>query len=170
MKEQITEAAARVLMLDGLQRWSVDRVAAEAGCAKGLVAYHHGSKKSLLAAVAVRLRVERQARRLAALQASGAAALDRLWETLVEEVRTGRWSASVALSVEPGVETPGDSAEELLALGAGISSALDIPALPAEEARLTCAALDGFQTALQAGAPEAPMREAYHRLWLALLP
>lgn len=170
MKERIIEAAARVLTQGGLQQWTVDRVAAEAGCAKGLIAYHHGSKKSLLAAVAARLRIERQAEWLAAIQGSGATALDRLWDALVEEVRTGRWSASVALSVEPGVETPPDSAEDLAALGAGISRVLEIPVLPAEEARLVGSALGGFQAALHAGAPEGAVREAYHRLWLALLP
>ena len=170
MKDRITEAAATVLIRGGLLNWSVDRVAAEAGCAKGLVAYHHGTKTALLAAVALHLLSHRHLERMAALQGRGAEALDRLWAGLVEEVRSGRWSAGAALAAEPAIETPGDSGPGLTALGAGIGRVLEVPPLPADEARLVDAALDGLQAALHAGAPEGSVREAYHRLWLALLP
>ena len=101
LKDKIVVGAAAVLVREGLQNWSVDRVAAEVGCAKGLIAYHHGTKKSLLAAVASHLSRLRVAGRLAALQGSGADALDRLWQTLVDEVRAGEWAAWAALTAEP---------------------------------------------------------------------
>ena len=170
MKDNITTAATAVLLRDGLQKWSVDRVASEAGCAKGLVPYHHGSKKALLAAVAANLARARQARRLAALNGRGAAALDLLWQALVEEVRSDEWAAWAALVAEPGIDTPGDSPADLALLATTIGRALEVPPLRAEEARLAVAALDGFQMALHLGAPEESVHEAYHRLWLALLP
>ena len=170
MKDNITTAATAVLLRDGLQKWSVDRVASEAGCAKGLVPYHHGSKKALLAAVAVNLARARQARRLAALNGQGATALDHLWQALVDEVRTGEWAAWAALVAEPDIDTPGDSPADLALLATTIGRALEVPPLRAEEARLAVAALDGFQMALHLGAPEESVHEAYHRLWLALLP
>lgn len=170
MKDKITTAATAVLLRDGLQKWSVDRVASEAGCAKGLVPYHHGSKKALLAAVAANLARARQVRRLAALNGRGATALDDLWQALVEEVRSGEWAAWAALVAEPGINTPGDSPADLALLATAIGRALEVPPLRAEEARLSVAALDGFQSALHLGAPEETIHEAYHRLWLALLP
>ncbi len=170
LKDRITAGAAAVLVREGLQAWSVDRVAAEVGCAKGLVAYHHRTKKSLLGAVAAHLSHRRLAGRLDSLQGSGADALDRLWQALVREVRTGEWAAWAALTVEPGIDTPGSSDADVTALGAAVRRALEVPPFRPEEVRLMAAALDGFQVALHSGAPENAVREAYHRLWLSLLP
>ncbi len=170
MKDKIVAGATAVLVREGLQNWSVDRVADEVGCAKGLVAYHHGTKKSLLGAVAARLGHRRLAGRHAALQGSGADALDRLWQVLLGEVRTGAWAALAALQAEPGIDTPGDSAADVAAFAAAISRVLEVPPFSPEEVRLMTAALDGFQVALHSGAPEDAIREAYHRLWLSLLP
>lgn len=170
MKDKITSAATTVLLRDGLQKWSVDRVASEAGCAKGLVPYHHGSKKALLAAVAANLARARQARRLAALAGRGAQALDHLWQALIDEVRSGEWAAWAALVAEPGINAPNAAPTELPALAAAIGMALEVPPLRAEETGLAVAALDGFQMALHLGAAEETVHEAYHRLWLSLLP
>jgi len=158
-----------VLLREGLAGWSVDLVAAEAGCAKGLVHYHHGSKKALLGAVAARLERERQARRLTALSGTGAAALDRLWNTLEDEVRKGAWAAWAALVAEPGIASPVEAPVDLAALGAAVSRALEVPPLDPDAARLVASALDGFQLALARGTPPDAVLEAYHRLWLSLL-
>ena len=88
----------------------------------------------------------------------------------MREVRSGEWAAWAAIAAEPGIPGPLSSPGELPALGDAISRALDLPALRGDDARLAAAALDGFQLALHLGAPEAATREAYHRLWLALLP
>jgi len=153
-----------------LAGWSVDLVAAEAGCAKGLVHYHHGSKKALLGAVAGRLDRERQARRLAALSGTGAAALDRLWNSLEDEVRKGAWAAWAALVAEPGIESPVETPADLAALGAAVSRALEVPPLGPDATRLVASALDGLQLALARGTPSEAVLEAYHSLWLSLLP
>lgn len=170
MRDSIVAAATRVLLRDGLQVWSVDRVAAEARCAKGLVHYHHGTKRALLGRVGEALGRARQARRLEALSGSGAEALDRLWLALVREVRSGEWAAWAAIAVEPGIPGPLAPPDDLPALADAIGRALDLPAPRGDDAHLAAAALDGFQLALHLGAPEAATREAYHRLWLALLP
>ena len=170
MKDAIAEAAAAVLLRDGLQKWSVDRVAAEAGCAKGLVPYHHGSKRQLLSTVAANLHRGRTARRLAALDGSGAEALDRLWDAINFEVRTGEWAAWAALIAEPGLSLPPLDPAHLPAFAAAIGRALGTSPPTPEEAHLAEASLDGFQVALHLGAPEESVHEAYHRLWLALLP
>ncbi len=170
MKDYIATAAAAVLLRDGLQKWSVDRVAAEAGCAKGLISYHHGSKRRLLSVVASNLHRERTARRLTALEDSGAEALDRLWEALEVEVRSGAWSAWAALVAEPEISLPPAASDRLTALGAAIGRALGVSSLRPDEALLAEAALEGFQLSLHLGAPEEAVHEAYHRLWLALLP
>jgi AcrR family transcriptional regulator len=170
LKDKITAAAARVLLREGLQGWSVDLVAAEAGCAKGLVHYHHGSKKQLLVRVAELLTRERQARRTAALSESGAEALDQLWNTLEGEVRSGAWGAWAVVTAEPGIAAPTEAPAGTAAFSSAVRRALDLPTLRPEDARLAEAALDGFQLALARGAPREQVREAYHRLWLALLP
>ena len=170
MKDSIVGAASRVLLRHGIEGWSVDRVAAEAGCAKGLVHYHHRTKKDLLRRVNEALSRTRLARRLEALSGSGADALDRLWLALLREVRSGEWAAWAALTAAPGLASPGEQPADLTALAAAIGRALDVPPLGHDEARLAAAALDGFQLALHLGAGEEPVREAYHRLWLALLP
>jgi len=170
LKDKIIAAAAKVLLREGLQGWSVDLVAAEAGCAKGLVHYHHGSKKELLGRVAGQLARDRVARRMAALSESGAEALDGLWNALEGEVRSGAWAAWAALTAEPGIVGPTEAPTEISAFGAAVGRALDLPALSPDDARLAQAALDGFQLALARGAPGEAVHEAYHRLWLALLP
>lgn len=170
MKDDITIAAVAVLIRDGLQKWTVDRVAAEAGCAKGLVAYHHGSKKKLLAAVAVELGRTRSTRRLTALSGAGAEALDRLWQALTAEVRSGEWAAWLALAAEPDLASPPESEATIGALSSAVGRVLDVPTLTPEDSRLVLAALDGFQLALHLGANEEGVRESFHRLWLALLP
>jgi len=169
LKEAITEAAVRVLLHHGLQAWSVERVAAEAGCAKGLVHYHHGTKRGLLIQVSEVLAASRRARRLDALQGSGAAALDRLWAVLVREVRNGEWTAWSAVVGEPSLPNRAPTMAELTQFGAAIGRALDLPPLDPASTRLALAALDGFQAALALGDVEEAVHEAFHRLWLAVL-
>jgi AcrR family transcriptional regulator len=170
LKDAITAAATRVLLRHGLQEWSVERVATEAGCAKGLVHYHHGTKRALLARVGETMARGRQSRRIEALSGSGADALDRLWQVLLREVRGGEWAAWTALLAEPSIARPSEPPDGLTALAVALGRSLELPTLRTEEARLASAALDGFQLALHLGAPEESVHEAYHRLWLALLP
>ncbi|HET9293213.1 MAG TPA: helix-turn-helix domain-containing protein [Gemmatimonadales bacterium] len=172
MKDEISDAAARVLVRDGLRDWSVDRVARAAGCAKGLVHYHHGTKRALLQAVAARLESAHWQRRLDSLAGSqGADALDALWQALVAEVASGEWEAVLSLRSDPEF-TPASTGDALALerFSASLAAALDLPRRASDEMRLVAAALDGLQLALHRGGDPIPLREAYHRLWLAVLP
>lgn len=170
LSESITEAATAVLLRGGLAGWSVNRVAEEAGCAKGLVHYHHGTKRDLLGRVAARIAATRQAHRVKAVAAAGPEALDLLWRALLREVRSGEFAAWCALVAAPDLASPPRSAVDAEQLASAISEALELPPWQASEALLLTSALDGLQLALLLGAGEAEVQEAYHRLWLTLLP
>lgn len=172
MKLQIVNHASALLVERGLAGWSLDALATRAGCAKGLLLYHHRSKAALLAAVALQLRLERHRRRLAALRPGGPAAIDALWLLLIEEAASGRsmaWLSLVALA-EPGVrECTRSTADEIRELGGATARALDFEGEPEEVGRVVAAMLDGFGVNLLVDGHESELREAYHRHWLGLL-
>ncbi|MEO8200039.1 MAG: TetR family transcriptional regulator, partial [Gemmatimonadota bacterium] len=82
MKRAILSAAKLILIRKGLAAWTIEDVALEANCAKGLVNYHYKTKTRLLAQVAESLVDDRFERRVTALRNEGAAALDSLWHVL----------------------------------------------------------------------------------------
>ncbi|MFI5210004.1 MAG: TetR family transcriptional regulator [Gemmatimonadales bacterium] len=172
MKLQIVDHATALLVERGLAHWSLDALATRAGCAKGLLLYHHRSKASLLAAVAVQLRLERHRRRVAALRPGGPAGIDALWLLLAEEATSGQsaaWLSLVALA-EPGVrECTRSTVGEIRELGSAASGALDLEGDPEELGRVVAATLDGFEVNLLVDGHEPELREAYHRHWLGLL-
>ena len=172
MKLQIVDHATSLLVERGLSGWSLDALAARAGCAKGLLLYHHRSKAALLAAVATQLRRERLRRRVAALRPAGPAAIDALWLQLVEDTESGRetaWLSLVALG-EPGVrECTRSTLEEIAALGSATAASLEVEGEPEELGRVVAAALDGFGLGLLTDGRQPELREAYHRHWLGLL-
>lgn len=171
MQNKILDASASTVREVGLTRWTIDEVARRAGCAKGLVLYHHGSKKKLLEATAASVAANHHAARLEAIRGrSGAAALDSLWATLVDEVRTGwfrAWLALVAWSPAPAGNLPAEPENEALLLALGRSLTLPADRLPEPEA--LAALLDGVQVRLLQGDGEAQVLAAYERLWLGLL-
>lgn len=172
MKDAILAAAIEVVALHGLNNWTVEEVANRARCAKGLVNYHYRSKQDLLVQVAETIRDDRAARRLAAVQASGAQALDRLWETLTREMESGWFAARISLlaadvplRVAAG-STPPSSKAFALALG----RALDLGDKLLPRTQLIEATLDGLQLGMLQGATPAAAEEDYHRFWLTVLP
>jgi AcrR family transcriptional regulator len=170
MKNEILAAAKTVLVRNGLAAWTIEDVAREARCAKGLVNYHYKTKARLLVQVGVSLREDRVARRLAALQNEGATALDALWNTLAAEVRSGELAAWLGLSALPdkaiqeGLKSPEAEVNRLeqaasQALGMGDRSL----------GQVMDSVLTGFQIALLHGHENHTVREAYHRFWLGVL-
>ena len=169
MRDRILEAATSVLVQHGLNGWTVDEVAQKAGCAKGLVNYHYRSKHQLLERIAERLRDDRWSRRHAA--ATGDQPLDKLWQTLIDEVGSGRFSAWLSLMTghdrhRQSGRTPASAAETLcrslgqsLGLGNQLSSHAD----------LVAATLEGISLRLLEGTDPSALEEAYHRFWLTLL-
>jgi AcrR family transcriptional regulator len=170
MKSEILAAAKSVLVKKGLAAWTIEDVAREARCAKGLVNYHYKTKANLLAQVGESLREDRLGRRLAALENEGATALDALWNTLTAEVRSGEMAAWLALSalqdqaVHHGLRS---QERELRRLEDAANRAFGIsdPTM----GQLIDSVLAGFQVALLNGHEDQLVREAYHRFWLGVL-
>src|SRR4051812_18745888 len=78
---------------------TLDSVAREAGCAKGLVNYHFKSKSDLLAAAAMRLVTLREGRWSSALAGPDLeSAIRQSWDLIVDEVRSGFWRAWTSMS------------------------------------------------------------------------
>ena len=168
--EVILGAALNVLGSRSLAEWTVDQVAAEAGCAKGLVLYHFKSKETLLLRVAERVHENLRSRRLSALgSAKGAASLDRLWAALLSEVKSGEFALWLGLlgdsKTRKAAGRTADDDRQLLAaaaeaLGAGPESAA---------LGLIAPALDGFALALLQGRAEVDVREGFDEFWLGVL-
>lgn len=174
MKEAISLAARAVLQQRGLTGWSIEAVALEAGCAKGLVIYHGQTKNDLLAEVARRLAADRATHRLEPWRAFGAAGLDGLWTTLAAEVRSGEfaaWLTLSALKVREVSAAAGPPADFFPQLGSAARQALNLPndASLKETGRLIDAVIGGFQLQLLHATPPEAVREVYHRFWLSLI-
>jgi AcrR family transcriptional regulator len=170
MKSQILGAAKSVLIRQGLAAWTIEDVAREAHCAKGLVNYHYKTKAKLLAQVGESLREDRIGRRLAALENEGATALDALWNTLTAEVRSGELAAWLSLSALPdqAVHYGLRSQErEMRRLEEAVSRAFGTN--DPNMGQLIDSVLIGFQIALLNGHEDQVVREAYHRFWLGVL-
>jgi AcrR family transcriptional regulator len=171
MKDAILGAAIEVLALHGLNNWTVEEVANRAHCAKGLINYHYRSKQELLKCAAETIRDDRRARRLAAVQAAGSQALDRLWEALILEVESGWFAAWISLLAadDPLLKAAAENPEEAAAFAAALGRALGLGNDLAPSAALIQAALDGLQLRLLQEAPAVETEEAYHSFWLALV-
>ena len=170
-KAALAEAAERVLLEAGLSGLSLDRVAREAGCAKGLVNYHFRTKGDLLAAVAARLAARRRERLLTAAQGVGAAALDGLWDSVRKAAASGESAGRFALLglADPAIALPlADLGANWHPLSDQLGKALDAPPLDPESVLAFLATLDGLELALLAGAPEEECKAGYYRAILAL--
>lgn len=172
-RASILEAARTLLTRDGLDKWSTERVARAAGCAKGLVHYHFRGRSALLAEVGAAMVSDAAERRTKELVGTGTAALDRLWREVEREVSLGQLAARLALfgvsdkAVRAALEpTQG----QLSTFGAAIAGALSIHDVTSAESRGSWATLDGLGAALVTGAPQDAIHEGFDRWWLTLLP
>ena len=172
MKDEILRAAIEVISLHGLNNWTVEEVANRAHCAKGLVNYHYRSKQDLLTVAAETLRDDRAARRLAAVQATGTRALDRLWATLTAEVETGWFAAwtSLLAAEDPLRRAAAEQTPASTAFVGALSRSLGLDDQLTPRAHLIQAALDGLELRLLQGASATETEEAYHRFWLTVVP
>lgn len=171
MYETIIDSAAGLTQANGLHGWNLDMVARSAGCAKGLVNYHFGSKDTLLALVRERLEFQRREARIGALAgAAGTEALDRLWRVLEEEVAAGGFGAWLDLTRHFGPSTEGAAAADDDRLAHGAARALGIAEGElADDATVLGPALDGLQLRLLQGASPSRVREGFERLWWGVL-
>ncbi len=172
IQERIVDAAMDVLIKKGLDRWTIDAVAQEAGCAKGLVHYHHGTKARLLTEVAAQLSRRRFQQRKSALERPGAQGLDGLWELLGDDVASGNtaaWASLLGYPLARQATGLAPSEGELRALAETIEKSLALPPLTTTQALALLAALDGFEMALLSRAEPDAVHDAYHRFWLTLI-
>lgn len=172
VQSTILEAAGQVLRTHGLNKWTVDLVAERAGCAKGLVNYHHGSKTELLSRTAAAVRTARLANWVGALaNAKGTAALDALWTELCREVDEGWFRAWLAL-LSSGGEPAREAAiggEDLDRIGRFLEDALEVPPDEVPDPGLVTALLDGCALRLVQNQPKEEVREAFDRFWLRVI-
>ena len=172
LKEQISGAALDVLVRDGLEKWTVSAVADQAGCAKGLVHYHHKTKEQLLATAADQLARARAEDRLGALGTGGTEALDALWNILVTTASSGRTKAWFSLlghssaRVHQATRLPADYPGRL---AASIVEAFALESVEEPVVRSIDAALDGFELALVRGDDPDLVHESFHQTWLSVL-
>ncbi len=171
MRDTITTAAASLLGDQGLAGWSVDKVADRAGCAKGLIHYHFGSKDTLLSEVRQRVEFRRREDRIGAFSGlAGASALDALWEVMAAEVQEGRFGAWLDLVRYFGPSTSQAGTADDFRLATAAARALEASERDlAEQAVVLGAALDGLQLRLLLGEPPAQVREGFERVWLGVL-
>lgn len=169
-KDAIVEAGLAAILASNLTDWTVDSVAAKAGCAKGLVLYHFKSKDSLLLRIAERVHQDQAEKRLSALRIGpGAPALDRLWDTLTTEVSGGTFGLWVGLvgdsrTRKAAARPPQEAVDLITAAAQALSVPVDSLALP-----LIPAALDGFSLELLQGNAPATVRERFDSFWLGVL-
>ena len=149
-RSAILAAALHTLRRVGLDGFSIAAVAQRAAVAKGLVLYHFGSRRQLLARCGSAIADER-ARRLAAAQAvgSGAAAADACWEELLSQESDGTARAWLTLCSADVIDRSTRHADF------------------EETARAML--LDGCAVAIATGAPLQEVRDAFDTGWLALL-
>lgn len=157
------------MLAHGLTGWTIDQAADRAKCAKGLVLYHYQNKLTLLQAVADLVRRERVEARIGALSVPGAPGLDRLWDTLATDWKSGRSALWLSLVANADARAAASFSEsDRLRFSAAAVGALDLPAGRSGLAEM----LDwliGFELSLLQGQPVADVRESFDRYWLGVI-
>jgi AcrR family transcriptional regulator len=179
LKGRILTAAAAQLCRLGANRVTLESVAAEAGCAKGLVHYHYRSKSKLVAAALERVLEERDRRWSAARQAASPETwVGRTWDLITVDASSGLSRAihSVLSQDDDLTVQTAKSAmrrfRETFAVGLTwfLASQGLRPAVPIEElSGLASATVLGMIAELSAGASVQEVEAAYAALWLGLL-
>jgi AcrR family transcriptional regulator len=166
---KIIGAARDVMIKHGLTDWTVELVAGNAQCAKGLVLYHFGTKNELLRAVATQVRLDRTETRVRALATGGTQALDRLWEALQADATGGVSSLWVALVAHehsrPHASLTQDDRNRL-ARAAEAAMELVPDSAPMDD---LIDRLNGFELSLVQDCRPDQVRESYDRYWLGVL-
>lgn len=178
-REAIVAAALQAVGRDGAEAVSLERVASEAGCAKGLIHYHFKSKQGLLQAVARELLRSREAAWGEAFAtAPPDAAIRTTWSLLTHESKSGVARAWLSLLASPAAlpeQTVKDCASGFnRALAEGASRMLEglgggVAAPPHEIGSLLAAVVTGMSLQLVAGADPCQVEGGYAALWLGLL-
>lgn len=178
-KASILAAVVRLVKRRGAAHTTIDAVAREAGCAKGLVHYHFKTKPGLLAAAAEELGALRAKAWVSAFQApTPNTAIEQTWHLLNREVSEGTVRAWISLSAERNSLTVRAVKLQSEHLAADLSVAarefleqLDLrPSVPAIELGwLLAGVVHGMGMQLEAGAPPSTLQGAYAAAWVGVL-
>ena len=178
-KETIVNAAETLVRRKGATGITVDQVAKEAGCAKGLVHYHFKTKRGVLEAVAQHLASDRQAAWAEAFQAADASeAIDRTWNLLTSESDDGTIRAWGSLFGTAGVlpDETVSQAQEGFATTLGNAAQLLLRQLalvaripPGEIGWLLGAVVHGMGFQILGGGDRRELEGAYAAAWLGIL-
>lgn len=174
----IVDAAAAVVRRSGATSLTIESVAQEAGCAKGLVHYHLKTKDALLDAVARRIAEDRIAVWTGAFRApTPSDAIRQTWKVLTTESENGTVRGWISL-LGSGALTE-RTANDILnrftnALGQAASTMLlDLRLEPRVEAGalgwLLGAVIEGMGVQILGGASTSRLEEAYAAAWLGIL-
>lgn len=178
VKRQILAAAWSLVSERGGDKATISDIAAAAGCAKGLVHYHFGTKKALMFEVASATVMSRTKTWTDALdQENPQTAIDRSWELLRGEAKDGTvhaWAATVDRT--DVTDRSVKNQYELFSsdLGASVARLLTasgfIPSVPDEElGALLGSVVHGIGKMLVAGMDEALLEAAYAATWIGIL-
>lgn len=178
-RDAIIRAADTVVRRRGAGGLTVEAVAREAGCAKGLVHYHLKTKRELLEIVAAHLA---ESRTRAWTRAFGAAdpteVIDRTWELLADESENGTIRAWTSLFGPGGPITEPTARQAAAAFGRTLGAAADgmlrsmghAPSIPPDEIGwLLAAVLNGMGELLASGVDRERLEGAYAAAWLGIL-
>ncbi len=178
-QESILRAAEVLIKRKGAAGVTVEAVAREAGCAKGLVHYHYKTKRGLVEAVASHLAKRREVAWADAFHASAPkAAIDGTWHLLTEESDDGTIRAWASM-FGPGNVLPDHVVNQVVTrFGAALGDAahrmlgeLDLePTVPPSEIGwLLAAVVHGMGLQLLSGADRKELEGAYAAAWLGVL-
>ncbi len=178
-RESILEAAIRSLCRAPEGSLTVDAIAREAGCAKGLVHYHFKTKSALFAAAAERLWANRAAQWTEALSHDDPKeAIQRSWTLLTEEAERGITKACALLSVMPDDMTGRAVSRGSAQFGSRLASSIEglfgrvglAASVPIEEiGSLAAAVVMGMGMQLDSAADGVASEGAYAAFWAGLL-
>ncbi|MCZ6857737.1 MAG: TetR/AcrR family transcriptional regulator [Gemmatimonadetes bacterium] len=178
-KKAILDATETLLRRRGAPALTLEAVAHEAGCAKGLVNYHFRTKGQLLVEAVQRIAAERDAAWVQAFDSPNPQdAIDRTWDVLKREAQSGTlkaWTSLGALSDKEVDQTVNNAAQEFrtklteateqLLERAGMK-----PSIPPEHLGwLMAAIVQGMAFQVVAGGDMEVLENAYAAAWLGLL-
>jgi AcrR family transcriptional regulator len=175
----ILAAAERLLRRRGTTETTIEAVAKETRCAKGLVHYHFKTKPALLGSVAEQMGAAREAAWVAAFRApSPEAAIQQTWDLVTREARDGTIRAWTSLLSERNSLTVQTVRHRIDTFATALSGAVsrllqDLglrPTIPVREMGwLLAGVVHGMGIQLDAGANPAELQGAYAAAWLGVL-
>lgn len=172
-------AATRQLRREGARSVTLETVAREAQCAKGLVTYHFKSRDQLLSSAAAELLGARTDDWRAAISATDIdSAIEQSFRLLRSEAESGFWTAWMSLFAEGSkltVRTVNNhwlnyvEAVELSAADLLKSAGLETVVRPEEAGRMLAGGLQGLGLQLATGSPPQSLEGAHAALWAGFL-